>query len=380
MMSLRMVASNSSTTICSTKSKHFSQSLSSPDPEDQDPHQSKLIPTVTGALVDSRHLILHPTSHINQDQSDEIGGGPSQGMLNTTSTAEEIVLPFDGVVPTDPTQRYQVELSITNGLSDYTDEIKQHCMTLASGIRNENNRQEKFTAIIHNCALLGFDRVKARLLEFLENRLRKPGNRAIPATWEMTDAGHVFDALQTIRDRSEDSMIHQAYGQMKFFSLIEEQSTVKAPYRVVLNGLAQKQAGSDKELEQWKDRYFRQYTSGRRWLEVSEWFEGTGVALIFVIAGEFYSNPCAKILTSSVGISRSDVGQDWTDFQRCCLLYISTYLFAIKDLVRTLGEDALSTYCRDGHLSREAIEEIDGVDGYFGDQSGLREIETESND
>lgn len=75
------------------------------------------------------------------------------------------------------------------------------------------------------------------------------------------------------------------------------------------------------------------------------------------------------LLKFSTGIANGNVQKKWTTFQRCCLKYISEFLYSVRELVEAMGQDALKDYCHDGKLSAETLDKIKKFKGYLTDDS-----------
>ena len=124
-----------------------------------------------------------------------------------------------------------------------------------------------------------------------------PGEKLQTRTnWKTTDPGEILDILENFKRNTIANKIHRAYGQTMLFSSVNAQvatgykSTVtghRSDHAALLEELARKKAGpvSQTEIDQIIASYFYEYYAGRNWLAVIDWFGGSGVVLVFVIAG-----------------------------------------------------------------------------------------------
>lgn len=147
---------------------------------------------------------------------------------------------------------------------------------------------------------LEFYKTRRELGQHLEHREKTPDEKLYSRTiWTSSDPGEILDALANVRMSSLDNKIHHAYGQTLLVSSVDAQvarrcKTVTAhrsDHKALFKELARKKAGpvSKKERDQITKSYFYEYQSGRKWLAVIDWFGGSGIVLIFIIAGKSYT-------------------------------------------------------------------------------------------
>ena len=228
---------------------------------------------------------------------------PTATMVDPSSTREHTELAETSIPIRDDREKYRVEVGLTRGTTAVRDQVKRECL----GRHIDNPRKvEEVEAILDTCLSLEFGIVKYQLLEFLGNRLSNPGSRVeINSTWNLTDPNMIFDALQTISNTNLDSKIHRVYGQMRLFNSVMDKAnsavvkpdfamskirgtgTYLAEHLIILEQLAKDHAGpvTKKERERKFNSYRSEFTAGKRWKQVVEWFGGSGVILIFVCAG-----------------------------------------------------------------------------------------------
>ena len=153
------------------------------------------------------------------------------------------------------------------------------------------------TEILMVASFLEFFRNKRELQYHLESREKMPGeNLQAHITWDTSNPSKILDALEDVMRNTIDNKIHRAYGQTVLFSSVNAQvakgygstATGRRNHITILEELAHKRAGtvSAREIEQMASRYLKDYYAGQKWLAVIEWFGGSGIVLIFVIAGK----------------------------------------------------------------------------------------------
>ena len=146
---------------------------------------------------------------------------------------------------------------------------------------------------------LDFYKTRRELGQHLENREQTPDEKLQFRTiWSSSDPGEILDTLENVRMSSLDNKIHRAYGQTILVSSVDAQvgrgcNTVtghRSEHMAIFEELACKKAGSvsKTELAQIASTYFHEYQSGQKWLAVIDWFGGSGIILIFIIAGNSY--------------------------------------------------------------------------------------------
>ena len=146
---------------------------------------------------------------------------------------------------------------------------------------------------------LEFYKTRHELGQHLENREKTPDMKLqLRAIWSSSDPGEILDTLENVRMSSLDNKIHRAYGQTILVLSVDAQvargcKTVtghRSDQIAIFEELACKKAGpvSNAELAQIASSYFYEYQLGQKWLTVIDWFGGSGIVLIFIIAGNSY--------------------------------------------------------------------------------------------
>ena len=243
--------------------------------------------------------------------------------------------------------------------------------------------------ILKVCSKLDYIMVKIKLVNYLEHRLYESGTQdsAIPVTTGLNDPHGIFDNIGKIKKHTKHGKIHVTYNRIMFFDSVqaENQRTPGASLAQTLDRLASEKAtGVTKELkEELILEYKEEYHKGRRWTDVTKWFGGLGIAIVFIIAGRNYGPfSLSKSIQSSdnlLGIGGHAVSKEWNEVDRNFLEFLSPYLIKIKDIVQALGEDSLDEYCREGHLPEERIRMIQAV-GVTMDDDRMTEASDEEAD
>ena len=223
------------------------------------------------------------------DQSRANAPQPSQGIGQIEPAACK--------VPT----AYEMELGLVQGEEEIHKLVMDKCMPLSSSHRANKHfdRKVELQVLFDICRKLPPRIVKACLLRELKSRIEVPGTRTqIRLTDNTSNSSDILDALQCIKGTTINAKVHRVYGQMKLFRSV--QNDVKkgnVPYhsleprvsahRIVLEKAASLAAGkvSLKERTERKNFFHDEYSAGRKWVDVCEWFNGPGIVLIFVTAG-----------------------------------------------------------------------------------------------
>ncbi len=216
-------------------------------------------------------------------------------------SAAQVSLSKDRALAND---KYRIEVGLTRRTSSVIDNIKDQCLDLpCRPIRIERKKKE-LQDILDICSTLDFDRARCMLVEFLDNRLELPGGGiGRPPKWiDISKPYEIFDALQMIKANGMDAKMHRAYGQMRLCESVDAKASDRtalskmkgngshiAAHLVVLEKLAKDHAGpmAEKERSQLCSNYRSEYYAGKRWLEMAKGFGGTGIALVFLCAGNF---------------------------------------------------------------------------------------------
>jgi len=181
------------------------------------------------------------------------------------------------------------ELGLTRGNEDIVASITEQFFAKPSDYRTGS--QIDLSPILRACRNLDFHMAKVLLVNYLLDRLTAPGAKdmALPLTSDTKEPDEIFDVLIIIGKKSDDIRIHQAFQRMNFFAAVNDkttESTVSARIKTLERYAARKAGTVAKELRgQLADKYKAEYHMGRRWLDVAKWFGGTGIVLVFIVAG-----------------------------------------------------------------------------------------------
>ena len=250
-------------------------------------------------------VALPGTSNFDKDRESpekysqyrDLRAEPAEGKLPSmamTSTCGRL----DGTTNILPTM-YQMEAGLCNGSSDIEAFVKALLRNLKrSTILTNFNIDNEIGKIWTLVLLLNFFQVKPELYKHLESREQVPGHQLQTLIdWNTTDVGEILDALTNVKRSTIDNKIHRAYGQTMLVSSVDAQiakgykSTVsgqRSDVVAIMKELAWKKAGpvSRTELDQIISSYIYEYHAGQKWLAVMDWFGGSGIVLVFVIAGK----------------------------------------------------------------------------------------------
>ena len=181
------------------------------------------------------------------------------------------------------------ELGLTRGNEDIVASITEQFFAQPSDYRTRS--QIDLSPILRACRNLDFHMAKVLLVNYLLDRLTAPGAKdmALPLTSDTKEPDEIFDVLIIIGKKSDDIRIHQAFQRMNFFAAVNDkttETTVSARIKTLERYAARKAGTVAKELRgQLADKYKAEYHMGRRWLDVAKWFGGTGIVLVFIVAG-----------------------------------------------------------------------------------------------
>ena len=189
---------------------------------------------------------------------------------------------------------YQVEIGLVRKTPAIEAFIKAALRNLTPTYRPRLDVEGEMTEILMVTSFLEFFRTKRELQNHLESREKIPdGKLQARGAWDTSDPSKILDVLEDVMRNTIDNKIHRAYGQTVLFSSVNAQvaqgyKSTATGHIAVLEELAHKRAGSvsSREIEQMIARYLREYYAGQKWLAVIEWFGGSGIVLIFVIAGK----------------------------------------------------------------------------------------------
>ena len=219
----------------------------------------------------------------NQEDRDTNAEHPDNGMAATPS-------------------EFEIESGLIWGVPSVVDFVTIQLLKLEPSMTRVNFNIDGEISLVWNVVpLLDFFKIGHELYQHLDSR-EKVSDDVLQArtNWNTSDPSEIFDALEKVKRSTIDNKIHRAYGQMLLFSAVNDEvakgltttaSTVhghRSDHKALLEELARKKAGavSKRERDQIISSYLYEYQAGQKWLAVIDWFGGSGIILIFVIAGK----------------------------------------------------------------------------------------------
>ena len=196
---------------------------------------------------------------------------------------------------------YEIEFGLLSGSPIVEAYVRASFVALKPSTERSNfNIDNEIAKVWKIIPFLEFYKTRRELEQHLENREKTPDEKLHSRTvWGSSDPGEILDALENVRMSSLDNKIHRAYGQTILVSSVDAQvargcNTVsgrRSDHMAMFEELAGKRAGlvSKSELAQITSSYLYEYQSGQKWLSVIDWFGGSGIVLIFIIAGNSYT-------------------------------------------------------------------------------------------
>ena len=181
---------------------------------------------------------------------------------------------------------YRIELGLTRGTSTVVSKLREASTLL---------KKPEADAAFDICKKLDFHSIRSKLVEFHKNRraeIEDPQKMdRVPSTCDLRDPDDIYDALRVTHGQTKIAKIYRAYGQMRLVSSVRRLTSVgesKKKYTEVLDELAHKKAGkvSKGERKSKMKSYKDEYQGGVKWRNVSHWFGGKAVVMVFVVAGQ----------------------------------------------------------------------------------------------
>lgn len=194
---------------------------------------------------------------------------------------------------------YDIDSGLSSASVDIEDYVKASLLSLKPSMTRPNfNIQNEINKVWKIVLLLDFFKTRRELHQYLENREKMPGEKLqARINWEISNPSKIIDTLDNVRKNTIDNKIHRAYGQTMLFFSVNTQVDVgykstatghRSDHSALLEDLAREKAGpvSKAEVDQTIASYLNEYHAGQKWLAVIDWFGGSGIVLIFVIAGK----------------------------------------------------------------------------------------------
>ena len=267
--------------------------------EDDDENDARTHNEVRPAHVQKGKSAPEDSERLNQpadSQDDDMLQDETRGRIaeeQTTQTDTQDNLSNNASQQMSKTKTpYEIECALTNGKWEIISKLRINSIIL--------NKPEAIIAFII-CRKLDFVLNRFALVKYFKNCRAKIGTDKItdcvPSTYDLIDPDDIYDALSITQAHSHAAKIKRAYGQMRLFESVnkeaEEQvaSGVDVPkYKLYLWHLEKRAIGkagnvSDDEKKAIIQSYRNEYLAGSKWTDVCKWFGGTGVVLVFVLAG-----------------------------------------------------------------------------------------------
>ena len=143
------------------------------------------------------------------------------------------------------------------------------------------------------CQKLDVDVLLPDLIQFLKDRQAEKENPQLwgcePSTFDTNDPDKMFRGLGKVIGHGKTIKIYRAYGQMKLFSLIDQQARSRGltSHKLILNEYHQQTNSqvSAKRKTAKKRTFHDEYTGGAKWHAVASWFGGPAIVMVFIVAG-----------------------------------------------------------------------------------------------
>ena len=253
-----------------------------------------------------------------------------------------------------------------------------------TGSRGDFNVNAEFEEVLQNCVMkLEPEAVRDDLVEYLRNRLETAGTINPLMASDTSSIEEILEVLHVLNRLSEDAMIRCAAAQILLYFSVQRQVSEnphvpvckhRTPHLNILQDLAAKKAGhvSQKESMKVYKSNEKDYHAGKKWINIIDMFGDDAVVIIFVVAGK--TPPLPKKSRASIGyfwglytdlfkgIGPWYATNKFTEYQRECLIHISSHLYGVHTLVAALGPKALERYCRRGCLEKEIVDLVETVD------------------
>ena len=264
--------------------------------------------------------------------------------------------------------RHEREVALVRGEPLRVD--NDYCRTTLAAKFNEKRILDvdaEFRAVLENCVMkLDPEVVKDVVVEYLENRLETASTINPPVVSSDSSTEEILEVLYVLSRISEDAVIRCASTQIMLYLSVQRQcygNSQAKQHLSILRALAAKKAGnvSRKESMRIYKSYEKDFYCGKRWSDIVDMFGEDGIVILFVVAGMSTKLPGWKgsALTYVEGVGSWTVTQRWTEYQRECLMYLSTHLYGTRKLVNALGPKALERYCARGYLDQVSIYRVD---------------------
>ena len=248
------------------------------------------VPGPNVEAVQSMKTTLESTSRASPLRSSVTVSPPSQKAILT-----------DNPTKTQTPTIYEVERGLVRGVEKIREYVMRECLCFSESCRAKKwyKPEEELRKLLPTFQKLPFEIVKNKLLVELESRIMVPGQKtAIPSTVDLFNPSDILDALQCIKMTTINAKVNRAYGQMRLFKSVQGKinggyvldnalTHGVAAHTSILAKMACLSAGnvSEKERSERRHSFDYEYDAGKKWVDVTKWFGGEGIVLIFVTAG-----------------------------------------------------------------------------------------------
>ena len=196
---------------------------------------------------------------------------------------------------------YEVEKGLVRGVEKIRKYVVRECLSFKEdyGAKKWYNPAKELRNLFPVFQKLPFEIVKDKLLVELGSRIMVPGQKtAIASTVDLVNPSDILDALQCIKMTTINAKVNRAYGQMRLFNSVQSKinggfvpddalTHGVASHTSILAKMAYSSAGnvSEKERSERRNSFDYEYDAGKKWVDVTKWFGGEGIVLIFLTAG-----------------------------------------------------------------------------------------------
>lgn len=224
---------------------------------------------------------------------------PLRSPVTASPSSQETILTNNATKTQAPTL-YEVERGLVRGLEKIRNYVMRECLCFSGNCRIKNPAKE-LRKLFPMFQKLPFEIVKDKVLVELGSRIMVPGQKtAISSTVDLFNPSDILDALQCIKMTTINAKVNRAYGQMRLFKSVQGKinggyvpdnalTHGVAAHTSILAKMACRSAGnvSEKERNERRHSFDYEYDAGKKWVDVTKWFGGEGIVLIFVAAGEW---------------------------------------------------------------------------------------------
>ena len=175
---------------------------------------------------------------------------------------------------------YKIEFGLTHGT------VQIHSMFATKFATIPHNDRKDGSRIFEFCERLKFEQVSASLIKFLRTPTR---GTAMLLSCDLHDSSEIMRIIRKNRRFNAEYQTHEAFSQMRLFTTIdaEVQNGNYSSYQARIDELAKNEVGSEvsRAFTETVNEIRTEYHRGRKWLEISQSFGGTGMIFIIIAIG-----------------------------------------------------------------------------------------------